>query len=110
MPTEATQGTVTPSSTAAKVPEGTSSFLGTIEPLLHYSEECPSTPSRWKGHDRIVITPGLWVATGFEPPDGVVLVPTIAAAAAVLRERGLAECCIQDRISVGRGGPVLCSH
>ena len=41
---------------------------------------------------------------------GVFTVNNEELAREVLRKRGLKECCIEDRLSVARGGPVLCYH
>lgn len=116
MQTRETSGTDTPSSTTKMTAARSSSRDTTEEELLSYrADSSPLDTS--SGPDYIAVTPTLWVehrvglvAPRKPLPDGVVVVRSFDDARAILRIGLLMpECCIDDRISVAMGGPVLCA-
>lgn len=107
MQTKTTPETDTQSSPQAGAPVEISSFLDTIGPELLSSQGVPSKQYELKARE-YDITPSLKVIPGPKYVGGVTIVSTFEEARDELRRRGLPECCVEDRISVANGGPVLC--
>ena len=109
MQTKPTSETDTPSSTTPNPLDVPSSFLDTIDSDLRSWQASSSMPSGSRDHEpRYVITPSLWVIPVEATQGGVTIVSTFDEAREILRQRGLPDCCVEDRISVSKGGPVLC--